>query len=77
MTLVKYWQKTSFWSKVEKSFMYIGSTITGGLVITEVSKPLTIISIVITILGGLLGFWMADANSDGVVDLFEPDETHN
>lgn len=68
---VKFWQRTAFWSRVEKSSFYIGTTITGTLVLSEVDKIYTLISLGSTIVGGLVGFWFNDADGDGISDVFQ------
>lgn len=73
--IVKLWHKTAFWVRVEKSCLYVGSAITGTLVITEVDKIWTLIVIASTIAGGLVGFWFSDENKNGVPDIFENEET--
>jgi hypothetical protein len=75
--IVKLWYRTAFWVRVEKSFLYVGSTITGTLVITEAAKVWTLIVIGSTIAGGLLGFWFSDENKNGVPDIFENNENNN
>jgi hypothetical protein len=75
--IVKIWYRTAFWVRVEKSFLYVGSAITGTLVITEVDKIYTLIVIGSTIAGGLVGFWFSDENRNGIPDIFEDENKPN
>ena len=68
---ISVWRKTVFWARVEKSFLYIGSVVTGTLVLNEASKMWTLIVIGSTILGGIVGFWFNDDNRNGIPDIFE------
>lgn len=69
--IVKLWYRTAFWARVEKSFLYIGSVITGTLVLSDADKIWTLIVIAATIVGGLVGFWFNDENKNGIADIFE------
>jgi hypothetical protein len=69
--IVKLWYRTAFWARVEKSFLYIGSAVTGTLVLTDADKIWTLIVIGSTIIGGMVGFWFNDENKNGVADIFE------
>ena len=69
--IIKLWYKTSFWSRVEKSFLYVGSVVTGTLVLNEADKVWTLIVIGSTIVGGVVGFWFNDENKNGIADIFE------
>jgi len=69
--IIKLWYKTSFWSRVEKSFLYVGSVVTGTLVLNEADKVWTLIVIGSTIAGGVVGFWFNDENKNGIADIFE------
>jgi hypothetical protein len=72
--ITRLWHRTAFWSRVEKSCLYIGSAITGTMVISEAGKLVTLIVIVSTVAGGLVGFWFNDANKDGIADIYQNDE---
>lgn len=69
--IVKIWYKTAFWGRVEKSFLYVGSTVTGTLVLADAGKVWTLIVIGSTIVGGVVGFWFNDSNKDGIADIFQ------
>lgn len=69
--IIKLWYKTAFWVRVEKSCLYIGSVITGTLVLANADKMWTLIVIGSTIIGGLVGFWFNDENKDGIADIFQ------
>lgn len=69
--IIKIWHKTSFWTRVEKTFLYVGSTITGTLVLTDAGKWWTVTVIVSTIIGGAVGFWFNDDNKDGIADIYQ------
>lgn len=69
--IVKLWHKTAFWARVEKTCLYVGSTITGTLVISEANKWWTIVVIVSSIIGGGVGFWFNDENKDGIADIYQ------
>lgn len=71
--IIKLWHRTAFWTKVEKTFLYVGSTITGGMVAADAGKLWMAISVLTTITGGIVGFWMTDANKDGIIDLVQDD----
>jgi hypothetical protein len=71
--IIKIWHRTTFWTKIEKSFLYIGSSISGTMVLTDAGKLATLIVIGSTIAGGLVGFWMTDANKDGIIDIIQDD----
>jgi hypothetical protein len=65
------WRKTKFWYRVEKSFLYIGPTVTGTLVLNDADRTWTLIVIGSTIVGGFVGFWFNDDNKDGIADIFQ------
>jgi hypothetical protein len=69
--IIKLWHKTSFWTRVEKTFLYVGSTITGTMVQMEANKILILVVIVSTIIGGAVGFWFNDENKDGIADIYQ------
>jgi hypothetical protein len=69
--LVRYWQRATFWGKLEKSFSIIGSTITAVMVLSEADKIWTIIVIAATILSALIGLWFDDKNKDGISDILQ------
>lgn len=69
--IIKLWHRTAFWARVEKSCLYIGSAISGTMVLTEAGKLVTLIVIGSTIAGGLVGFWFNDANKDGIADIYQ------
>lgn len=69
--IVKLWHRSAFWVRVEKSFLYIGSAISGTMVLNDAGKWATAIVIGSTIAGGFVGFWFNDSNKDGVPDVFQ------
>jgi hypothetical protein len=69
--IIKLWHKTAFWARVEKTFLYVGSAITGTLVLNEADKIWTLIVIGSTIIGGAVGFWFNDDNRNGIADIYE------
>ncbi len=72
--IVKLWYRTAFWGRVEKSCLYVGSTVTGTLVLADAAKVWTLIVIGSTIAGGFIGFWFNDSNNDGIADIFQHDQ---
>jgi hypothetical protein len=69
--IAKLWHRYSFWQRLEKASFYIGTTVTGTLVLSEVDKIYTIISLGSTIVGGLIGIIFNDDNKDGISDIFQ------
>lgn len=69
--IVKIWYRTSFWARIEKSFLYVGSTVTGSMVLAEADKVWTLVVIGSTVVGGVVSLWFNDENKDGIADIFE------
>lgn len=74
MTISTRWYKrTRIWGKVRDTCALLGTGTTIGLEGAGVEGFWSYFVAIGTMLGTLTGIWMADANQDGIADIFQDD----
>lgn len=70
---VRWWKRTKIWGKVRDSCSLLGTGTTITLEGADVQGFWAYFVMLFTVIGTLLGIWMADSNADGIADIFQDD----
>jgi len=71
---LSWWQKSKIWGKLRDTFAVFGTGTTIGLEVANVEGLWSYLVSGATLGGTMLGIWMSDENSNGIVDIFENGE---
>ncbi len=68
MEKVKFWQRTSFWSKVESSCALAGSITVSAMAVEHVDYKWFFLAGAVGFVGKLVSIWIQDRDQDGLID---------
>jgi len=66
--MAKWFQRTSFWNKVESSCALAGSITVSTMAVEQVDYKWFFLAGAIGFTGKLLSIWIQDKNNDGLID---------
>ena len=68
MENIKFWQRTSFWNKIESSCALAGSITVGTMAVERVEYKWFLLAGAVGFVGKLLSIWVQDRDNNGVID---------
>lgn len=68
---IKFWTRTSFWTKVSVSLNVILTTLQGVLTASEANHKWNYFFLALQLVGNLINLWSEDKNHDDIPDIIQ------